>query len=284
MGRMGWDAIKRLRRKKRYTVGLLLALFVLLYGGVWILAWRSGQPLKDYPGWLIATAFVAVFVAVFRDVISRLIWFPELDMVFLNAAPYCDDPPETGRDQNGKEVTFPSVWFRPLVINRGTARAEKVEVMVTDVHVPQAGGRPPTSDRQYFLNLAWSNSSGAPRQESAVLIWDGLNPGMRRFVDLGKIYEPLARQKFCAYRENLPGEDGTLFSVLIEYQNTKGTHLLPKGDWQLTLLLSAANHDTLYYRADVHLTGQWVDGIDRMLDPSTGGVSVRIVPIKRKWW
>jgi hypothetical protein len=50
------------------------------------------------------------------------------------------------------------------------------------------------------------------------------------------------------------------------------------------LLLSAANHETLYYRADVGLTGHWIDDMAKMLDPTTGGVTVKITPIKRKWW
>jgi hypothetical protein len=91
---------------------------------------------------------------------------------------------------------------------------------------------------------------------------------------------------FSGIRENLPGEGGTLFNVLVEYENTNRAHLLREGDWQLTLLLSAANHKTVAYRADIHLTGQWFPDMEAMLAPKTGGVSVTITPLKRlpkKW-
>jgi hypothetical protein len=274
MGEWLHDKWRGLRRHPSLNAFMVLAGMLLSCAvAVWL---RSGK-LTDSPSWAIYLALSAAIFGLFREVIVRFIWFPELEMRFKNEAPYCDDPYEIPPDQNSKP--FPSIWFRPLVINRGTARAEKVEVMVTDVHGPEAAG-----NRQCFLNLGWSCSSGAPRQDRAVLVWDGLNPGVSRFVDLGKIYEPSARKKHFGYRENLLGKDGTLFSVLVEYQNTKGSHLLHEGDWQLTLLLSAANHKTLEYRADIHLTGQWIDGMDGMLDPKTGGVKVKLTANKRKWW
>jgi hypothetical protein len=252
---------------------MLFGAFVL--SSWWAVQHGPDQQLSASTRWVVFTTVFAAILGLFRDGLVRWIWFPELDMEFKNGRPYCDNPPETVN-----EGRFRTIWFRPLVINKGTARAEKVEVMVADV-IRHPDDAPATYDRQFFLNLAWSNSSGAPRQGSAVLVWDGLNPGTRRFVDLAKIYEPSERKLLCGSRENLPGEDGAIFSVAVEYLNTNCWHLLHAGKWQLTLLLSAANHKTLYYRADVHLTGVWHDSMDAMLDPETPDVEVRITPLKR---
>src|ERR1700730_17705171 len=144
-------------------IALLLIMLILVYGAVW---WStpSGQSTaptdlgKSIP-WLVFGTLSAAIVGLFKDAIVRLIWFPDLDLVFDDSAPYCDDPPT--------RAGFPSIWFRPLVINRGSARAAKVELRVTDVHKPL-----PIDEgkwyRQYSMNLGWSNLDGTT-------VLDGLN-------------------------------------------------------------------------------------------------------------
>lgn len=280
-------SLDRWRALRRHPWVNCLIVFGSLVVACGFAVWLSSGKLSDSPSWAIYLTLSAAVLGLFRDAIVRWIWFPELELIFNNAAPYCDAPPMTGHDQHGNVIQFPSIWFRPLVVNRGTARAEKVEVMVTDVHIPQPNGQPSQFDRQYSMNLGWSNSKDAVREGAKKTVWDGLNPGMQRFFDLGKIYEPAGREMWLqGTNEILPNHQGrTLFSIETEVPNNNRDHLLDEGDWQVTLLLSAANHETLYYRANIHLSGVWVPGgMDAMLEPQTGGVRVTVEPIERHWW
>jgi hypothetical protein len=273
------DKWRRLRRHPSANAVMVLAAMLLTCAVA--VKWYSGK-LSDSPSWAIYLALSAAVLGLFREVIVRFIWFPELELIFQNTSPYCDDPLSIGGAPGNIPFHVETIYFRPLVINKGTARAEKVEVMLLDVYVPQPNNAQPVFDRQYSMNLGWANSGEAVRQGAKLTVWEGLNPGMRRFIDLGKIYEPAARIEHLGFGENLPNVNGPIFSVEVEVPGNHRSYLLPPGDWELTLLLSAANHRTLRYRVTIHLTAWIAGGMNAMLDPDTGGVNVIVTPVKRK--
>jgi hypothetical protein len=257
--------LPRWRRLHRRPWVNCLIVFGLVVIACSVAVWLSKGTLPASTSWAIYGALSGAVLGLFRDPIMRWIWFPELELLFYNAAPYCDDPPAKGKTADGREFAINTIYFRPLVINHGTARAEKVEVMLTDVHRP-----PAILDRQFSMNLAWSNLAG-------VTVLDGINPEMRRFVDLGKIYQPNERVAFLGESENLP-DGGVIFSLSVEVQGNHRPYLLPAtNDWHLTLLLSAANHSTIRYRMTIHMTGGWTGGkMKEMLDPQTGHVRLTL--------
>src|SRR5580704_1047249 len=93
-----------------------------------VAVWLSKGTLAASTSWAVFGALSGAVLGLFRDPIVRWIWFPELELTFRNAAPYCDDPPDPKPDPDKKDKDFPvpTIWFRALVINRGTARAENV--------------------------------------------------------------------------------------------------------------------------------------------------------------
>jgi hypothetical protein len=230
----------------------------------------STGKLSESTWWAVYLALSAAVLGLFKDTIVRWIYFPELELRFYNAAPYCDDPPARGKTAGGVDFSVNTIYFRPLVINLGTARAEKVEVMLTDVHRPQPNG-PPVLDRQFSMNLGWSNLHG-------VTVLDGINPEMRRFVDLGKIYQPNERVAYLGDAENLPDANGVICSLSVEVLGNHRPYLLSAtNDWYVTLLLSAANHATLRYRMTIHMTGGWTaGGMAVNLHPQTGQVRLTL--------
>lgn len=272
------------RRLRRHTWANILMVCVAI-GVICAIAVKlSGGKLSDSPWWAVYLALSAAVLGLFRDAIVRWMWFPELELSFENKAPYCDDPLSIGGAPGQLPFQIPTIYFRPLVENKGTARAEKVEVMLVDVYVPQANNVQPPPNRQYSMNLGWANSGTAVSQGAKLTVWDGLNPDMRRFIDLGKIYEPAGRIAHAGFGENLPNVVGPIFSVEVEVPGNHLSHLLPPGDWEITLLLSAANHRTLRYKVEIHLTAWVPGGMTAMLNPDTGGVKVTLTPIKRTWW
>jgi len=153
--------------------------------------------------------------------------------------------------------------------------------MVLDVHIPQKNART-RFDRQYSMNIGWSNSKDAVKQGAMTTIWDGLNPGMRRFVDLGHMYEPKGRQLAHLISEGLDNNvDIAPFHVGVEVQGSHKLHLLPPGEWEITLVLSAANHKSRRYTASIKFTGAFVLDPVEMLGPK--GIEINITPQKRSW-
>jgi hypothetical protein len=94
---MEW--LKKCRRNKLATGAVLLvglAGWYFLWAGF---AWLTlpadktyGQWLKDTPFWVISTAFLASFIALFREWLTRFVLFPDLDLVYSHTQPYCDNP------------------------------------------------------------------------------------------------------------------------------------------------------------------------------------------------
>jgi hypothetical protein len=259
-----WCVTRWRRLRRRPWANLLMVLLAIVLACAVSVKMSAGD-LSKSDWWAVYLALSAAILGLFKDSIFRWVYFPELELLFYNGAPYCDEPPAKGKSAAGVDFSLNTIYFRPLVINHGTARAEKVEVMITDVHRPQPGG-PAILDRQFSMNLGWSNLSG-------VTVLDGINPEMRRFVDLGKIYQPNERVAHLGESENLPDHEGVVFSLSVEVQGNHCPYLLPaKNDWYVTLLLSAANHPTRRYRMTIQMTNDWINagGMAANLHPETG--------------
>jgi hypothetical protein len=258
-------------RFKRWWVGegrtptqsfcFILSVVVVVMVLVAVVAKLRGTPLGTFSGWLILAALLAGLAGLFRDKITDWIWFPRLELIYHHAPPYCDSPPMVGTQTTplGPQiVSFDSHWFRMAVCNTGTARAEKVEVIATDIYGPGA------FKYRYSMNLYWSHVP-----DNSVL--EGLSPGIKRYCDIGKVVEPLPiRALLHTIEETNPPSTGiALFSVATTVRGTHRLHLLTPGDYTLFVVVVAANCPPVGYQINIHVDGQWVAAQEQFLPHCT---------------
>lgn len=203
----------------------------------------------------IAAAIFAAFVALFLDAIKSWIWRPELEVTYVHGPDYWDKP-LMRFEANGQVAEVPCYYLRLRIANKGTRRAEKVEVLATDLQMRQDDGSYALL-RRYSMNLKWTNLGTA--------ILDGISPGMERFCDIGHIIRPQDRLDILG--ENSPSfnPEQTILSFDVEAQPNHLTHLVEPGQYRLTLHVAASKNPPVEHVLDVELTGEWFEVMNDML-------------------
>lgn len=219
---------------------------------------------SDPPHWLWVASFVSY--GVIWGAFGTILWHPQLEIIYSHTFPYCEDEPYIDLDL--REAVSAAYYFRAAVRNRGSARAEKVEVLAIDLH-RIVDGKPPEFIRRYSSNLTWSSNGQA--------LLDGLSPGVDRFVTLGKVLHPNGRKKIKG--EHSDAFFGAIaFSMEMPARGTTLAHLLPPGAYELGLMVVAANRRPARYVVRLNLGPDWRDDIDEMLRES---VKLDIRPARR---
>jgi hypothetical protein len=151
-------------------------------------------------------------------------------------------------------LVVPAHFFRLTVANRGSARAEKVEVIALDIY---SSGK---LHYRYSMNLSWSHASS-----NGVL--DGLPLGIERFCDIGHVIEPTDKRARIGAEEPEPPMVGTaVFSIATVIRGNHLLHLLKPGNHTLIIAVVAANHRPRHY--EIHIDnhdGQWTEKTADML-------------------
>jgi hypothetical protein len=240
---------------------LLVLLAVVLF-----LIKISDNPSNTSPIWLTGfAALLASFVALFGEAVRGWIWRPNLTVSHVPGPDYCEKVTVLGM-ANGRILTAKGYYFRLLISNKGPRRAEKVEVLVTSLRKQQPDGSRPMV-RRYSMNLKWTHVG--------TNMLDGLSPKMERFCDIGHCLYPPEREALHPI-VSLPNVDANtaILSLDLEAQANYPIHLIEPGKYELSLSISASNHEPINKVLEIEVTGKWSDDLGEML---RGGIRLRLI-------
>jgi len=208
--------------------------------------------------WAAAVAtFIAALVALLRDEIIRLWRRPDLVGVIRPSGAERHKTQMRWIDQSGPVPVVRACdcyYLRLLVQNKGTQRADRVQVFASRLLRHQADGSFVEDARFLPMNLRWSHSqqaSGGPE-----IFAEGISPEMGKHCDLGHVLDP----KFQGLIENpppaaKPGE--TVLTLDLEVAPFTQSHLILPGIYRLELKLAAANAKPKTKIISFNLTGRW---------------------------
>jgi hypothetical protein len=199
--------------------------------------------------------FAATFAALFSEAVRNWIWRPVLEVSYVHGPDYCDKPAFWAKI-NGHLIQSDCFYFRLRIANRGTRRAECVQVFVSDLHRQESGRIGPLV-RRYSMNLKWTNI-GKPQL-------DVLAQETERFCDIGHVVRPSERSQFEL--EDLPGFHTTqaILSLDVEVRPLHRTHLIEAGKYWLGVVVVASNARAIRKTLTIDLTGKWYEDLDTML-------------------
>ena len=226
----------------------------------------SDIPSNTSPIWLTGfAALLASLVALFGEAVRGWIWRPNLTVSYVPGADYCEYV-KFMDNVDGRAVSAQGYYFRLLISNKGSRRAEKVEVLVTNLRKQQPDGSRSVVHR-YSMNLKWTHVG--------TNMLDGISPKMERFCDIGHSLYPPARATLHP-SENLPtvDSDTAILSLDPEAQANHPIHLIEPGKYDLALSISAANHLPVQKKLEIEITGKWSNDLGKMLSE---GIRLRLV-------
>ena len=215
--------------------------------------------------WAVAVVtFLAVAVALFREEIVGLWRRPNLKARIMPAPPDCHLTTMTLFDGNRVLATSGCYYLRLWIENTGRVRAEQVQVSVAKVAKRQADQTFQDDPNFLPMNLKWSHS-----QPEHPDIFTTLNPKMGRHVDLGHILHPKHSSAF-AERHARAQEGQTTMALDLEVRPATQSHLLPPGDYRLTLKMAGSNVRPITREVEIAHTGDWYPDEDTMFRDGIG--------------
>jgi hypothetical protein len=242
--------VDRTRLYHSPSLRLLVVVFVLmLLCGIFVMF--SGQSLDKSPLWLAGSAVLTSFVALGSPLVQKWILHPVLRVSYVRGEDYCEYA-IAKFERNKQECSVDAYYFRLLISNKGSIRAEKVEVLATNLWKQQLDGSR-LLDRCYSMNLIWTHIGKT--------ILDGISPETGRFCDIG----------YCLCPQQT---DKAILSLELEARANRPRHLLEPGTYELGLVISAANHQPIYKRLEIVVTGMWSDDLNKM---ANDGIRIRLI-------
>jgi hypothetical protein len=217
--------------------------------------------LAQWAGAMATSA--AVLVALFRDWLLGLFWYPNLSLRILPEPPdYVKTPIQVG-NTSGILWTGDAYFLRLWIENTGNRRAEKVQVFVSKVLREQA-------DRSFkpvpgFLpmNLRWSNTDF----NNPEIYADGISPQMGKHCDLASISDP--KNPTLISIPSVPAGQVTL-DLWLEVFPATLSHGLSPGTYKIELTTAGSNCEPEVHRIMVNVTGRWFDDERTMFSQGVG--------------
>lgn len=246
-------------RRGSFVFFLLLLIYLFF-------AWMSCLATQNLSLSLtIAAAVLAAFVALFMDALKTWIWRPDISVSYVHGEDYCEKVLMRGLVASAQVIDASAYYFRLLIANKGTQRAEKLEVLAADLRRRRSDGEYALV-RRYSMNLKWTHV-GVP-------ILDGISPNMERFCDVGHVIRPKDRNRLPS--ENLSSADpnATILSLDLETIANHLPHLIEPGQYRLTLFIAAKNNRPVQRILEIEVTGKWSDDIGEMLRE---GIRIRLL-------
>lgn len=233
----------------------------------------SGVDYGNLAQWIAAiSTFLAVLIALFKEEIIRIFRRPNLRVSVKLGPPDCHKTQVSYVAQGIAPISgiADCYYLRLWVENKGTIRAEKVQVFAARLWRRLADGSFKQVEEFLPMNLRWTHSGSRIQPE---IFADGISPKMGRHCDLGHIVDPKVRQTLG---ESLPGvgNDKTVLALELEVQPNTLSHLLAPGVYRLELLVAAANRAPIPNTIEINLTGEWHDKEEKMF---SDGVGVKLV-------
>ncbi len=218
--------------------------------------------------WLVGLGtLVLAAAAVFQQTIRGWFYHPRFDVSIKTEPPDCVAVPFTSPITG--EFLANAIYLRIWVLNVGNATATQAEVYAKELRRKRAdstwervGAFPP-------MNLIWANTN-------RWIYFPTIVPNMGKHCDLGHIADPAGRQLLNEHapRLNLTSDQTSLAFDLMVPPNHKG-HIIGPGDYQLDILVAAANVRPIKRTVMVSLEGTWYPDETAML---RDGVGARVAP------
>jgi hypothetical protein len=163
-------------------------------------------------------------------------------------------------------VKAPCYYLRLWIENAGNVRAEAVQVFVKSLARKQANSQF-SEDRDFLpMNLRWSHSPSP-------LIFTSINPGMGRHCDFGHIVDPAFDSEFLPSKQffaKKPDEGKTVVSLDVEFEPATYSHLIPPGEYRITLMIGGANFKPETTQLELVHTGNWHPDEEKMFSDGLG--------------
>ena len=224
--------------------------------------WNFFKKNYEMANWLVAfgTILLAI-IAVFKDAI--LSWYkrPKLKITIDLNPPDCHKTNMKAKEERkieGKlwiwEAVAECFYFRFKIWNKGSLKAENVEVMITELKKKQATGKFVKVARFIPMNLHWSNYSGNPYMLQ-------ISPNIFKHCDFGYILNPAKRSQLEMEDDPIlqVNSSQTIFSFSFIGKPFTMGHLIEPGTYKVTVLIAAANAKPIEQSYEIILEGQWFD-------------------------
>jgi hypothetical protein len=224
----------------------------------------------EWATWVAAIAtLAAVLVALFKEDITSWWRRPRLEVVARLAAPDCHKTEITLLNQATGIVLgrWPCYYFRVWVENKGTRRAEQVQVFASRLLRRHADGVFKAEQQFLPMNLKWAHSQQRPTGPEVFA--EGISPEMGKHCDLGHIVHPDMRAKTGDSLPDVSSGQAIMELDLEVAPNTK-SHLLAPGVYRLVLKVAAANCRPVTKTLELSLTGKWHDDERKMFSDGVG--------------
>lgn len=218
--------------------------------------WYGGLAPSTLAQWAgAAGTFCVVALALFRDLILGWWRRPKLVATCTKEIP-CTVKVESiawpGKYSDKIRWKGDRYFVRIRVFNDGKARAEKIQVSVSEL--AKRGLDEKFEDIRTILplNLKWSNSP----PEGAVTILDGISSKMPAFCDVISLWNPANPHQ---RRPADTPDNATVGQLELEVPMPNDTDLLPPGTYRLTIRIAAANREPIERELEFKHTGAWID-------------------------
>ena len=209
-------------------------------------------------------ASVALFQEQFRSWLSR----PKLDATIEMDAPDCVAIPLTAMTQVG-QISANTYYFRIRVWNRGNASARQVEVVGTQLRQKTAAGTWLMVTSFLPMNFVWSNTG-----PGRVILYPQIMPGMFKHCDIGHVIDPAQRGTFNEENPALRLQHAVIsFAFDQTIQPNNFAHIIGPGDYELDVVLAAANAPLARRTLSLSFVGNWYSDKTEML---TRGIGITI--------
>jgi len=231
----------------------------------------SGNSWSEFPE--PTATFAAVLVALFKDAAVRWWRRPKLIVSIKPGPPDCvkTEFHYTVQRTALTFVTADCYWLRLWVRNKGSTRADKVQVFAEGLTKRTADGSFKAVEDFLPMNLRWSHT---PNPDVLPEVFaDGISPAMGKHCDLGHIVDPTSCTDVGESLDGVaPGK--TVFALELEVKPNTRSHLLRPGTYRLKLRIGAANARPVTAILELNHTGEWLSDPQRMF---SDGLGVRVV-------
>lgn len=197
--------------------------------------------------------FSAAIVALFKERFIARIWHPLLEPRILQSPPDC---------HTTKRGVFHAYWFCIWIENKGTTRAEKVQVYAAELGREQANGEYRAEDRFLPMYLTWAAQDNMPERTVAA----GISPKMGQHCNLGSIVHPTAPWRI----QTLIPANETWLELALQFEANAYFHIWGKGTYRLKIQIVAANAEPVTWIIQITIKGTWHDDLKSMLADGVG--------------
>lgn len=199
----------------------------------------------DPSWWAIFVALLLGVIGVFQEQIKRSFWKPKLVIGF-NL-----EPPDSHKTKLTNRITGDFIcntyYLRAKIKNDGNFQAEDIEVMASELYKKGKNGRF-IKDKSFLpLNLKWSHTGEITKEK--------IQPGLFKYLDFGHL---------------LPSEGSSKNKIVleldVEMKPNTGSHLIPPGEYRITLLIAANNTKLINKQFLLILKNDWRDDEGEMFN------------------